>query len=572
SPRADDYTFLRRAFLDLIGRIPTVEEVRDFEEDRAADKRHRLIRRLLHETRYRPLNKGKPVNINGKSGAEARYLEFDYAGEFAEHYANVWTVWLMTRTGPELYRRQMRLWLTEEFRKNTPYRDLVVRILTATGKNNDNGAVNYTLAHLGTPNPEDVTASEGAYDAVPITSRTTRLFLGVQTQCTQCHDHPFNPDWQQKSFWGVNAFFRQVTRDPPPPRDNRAAEMVVEVRDDPTLNRTATVFYERRNGVVDSTEAQFLRDLGADPESGAPGKGVPVAARKSRRALLAEYVVTHDNFAKAYVNRVWGLLFGRGLNELPAVDDFGEHNPVVHPELLDGLARAFAEYNYDTKALLEWICNSDAYQLHYVALPGVNDKPEAAPYFARMGMKAMTPEQLFDSLQTALNAERDADREARAQLREAWMQKLVRNFGDDEGNEVNFNGTVIQALLMMNGPELNAELTRDSDRNPVKLAIAYGHRHGRSVAQKESITIDDLYLRALGRHVGTRPSPAFGSGRARSMSELDAIRNELEAAKKQALLTDRNAARDIASGAFHKAFFEDLFWALLNTNEFILNH
>lgn len=575
SPKADDLTFLRRVFLDLIGRIPTLEEVYDFEQDRGADKRARLVHRLLYESRYRPTYGGQPIITNGKRGAEAQYLEFDYTEEHAEHFANVWSVWLLTRTTPEVFRQQMHLWLTEQFQENIPYDQLVRELLTASGRSNDNGAVNFVVAHLGEMVNGDNRNQEGYYDAVPITSRVTRLFLGVQTQCTQCHDHPFNPDWEQDSFWGVNAFFRQVNRNPPVMNNNQDAVAVVELSDDPSVNRTATIFFERRSGVLDQAKARFLRDLTADPlDPTLPDKSVPLLSKKSRRELLADFVLEHDNFSKAYVNRLWGMLFGRGLNELPAVDDFGEHNPVVHEQLLDELALAFAQYDHDTKALLEWMCNSEAYQLDYVALKGVNDMVEAEPFFPRMKLKAMTPEQIFDSLMTAMGAYRDSDRQARQEARENWMSKLVQNFGDDEGNEASFNGTVIQALLMMNGPELNGELTRDADRHPVASAIDRGlNLRTNNLREKEQLMVDTLYVAALGRHVGTRPSYAFGTGRVRAQTELAMVLTELEEAKAIAL-SDPQQAQQIAQDpkGFYRDFFEDLYWALLNTNEFILNH
>src|SRR5262249_42109996 len=138
-------------------------------------------------------------------------------------WSTIWTYWLMTRTGDRLYKDQLHLWLEEEMFSQDimSVKDLATRLITATGKTNDNGAVNYILSQLGgstagtarnaRPTSELLT-KEGQFDMVPVTSRTVRLFLGYQIQCTQCHDHPFNADWKQKHFWGVNAFFRQTER------------------------------------------------------------------------------------------------------------------------------------------------------------------------------------------------------------------------------------------------------------------------------------------------------------------------------------------------------------------------
>ena len=129
-----------------------------------------------------------------------------------------------------------------------------------------------------------------------------------------------------------------------------------------------------------------------------------------------------------------------------------------------------------------------------------------------------------------------------------WMRKLVQNFGDDEGNEVTFNGTVVQALLMMNGRELNAEVQRPTTSTVDKAMTRNKTPKG---------VVDELFLAALGRHVRQDPRIPITDPKTkqtRYVSELDVITREM------------NSARD------PRAFFQDVFWALLNTNEFILNH
>src|SRR5918994_2200568 len=213
--RATDHEFLRRVFLDLIGRIATPEEVLDFEQDGAPNKRDRLVKRLLYEKEYEPKVRGAKVVTGKDDKGKPRYLTFDYTKEYAEHWANLWTVWLTSRTVDARYRDSMNLWLQEKVfdpDANMSYWEMVVQLLTATGKTNANGAVHFIVHHLGEANPREKRGELGPFDAVPITSRVTRLFLGLQTQCTQCHDHPFNSEWKQSHFWGVNVFFRQVRR------------------------------------------------------------------------------------------------------------------------------------------------------------------------------------------------------------------------------------------------------------------------------------------------------------------------------------------------------------------------
>ena len=278
-----------------------------------------------------------------------------------------------------------------------------------------------------------------------------------------------------------------------------------------------------------------------------------------------------DYLPRAYVSRIWGHFFGRGFTNPGPVDDFGEHNPITHPmlpneliaklmkvpgplsdalakevkkydddkdteRLLDYLAKEFKKYGNNPRELVRWICNSDAYNLSSVANK-TNEKADAEPFFSRMLLKTMSPEQLFESLMTATQAEQAETKDAKKKLREEWMNNLIVNFGDDEGNEVTFNGTVVQALILMNGKEINAAISHE-----VKGTVATVCRaHPRNQAR----TMDILYLAALNRPPTSREY-ALISQRSKIMGAGD-IKNPL-------------------------APWQDLFWALVNSNEFILNH
>jgi hypothetical protein len=508
SERANDYQFIRRASLDIIGRIAKPEEIKVFLRDPESSRRTQLIDRLLK------------------------------SDEYAKNWANIWTVWLLTRTGANdrtrgIYHEQMHKWLEEQFAKpGMSYKELVIELLTATGKTNENGAVNYILAHLGEPIPANSETDEGKFNMVPVTSRTTRLFLGLQTQCAQCHPHPFNKEWSQKHFWGVNAFFRQVDRKGNMAMRRQMEATVLELVDNPNLNRTGQVFYEQRNGVVLPSRAVFLDGSRlSSPEA-------------NRRQELARFVTGHKNFSRAFVNRMWAHFFGRGFTN--PIDDFGPENEPSHPELLDSLAAEFEHYGYDPRRLMRWICNSDAYNLSSVANK-TNDKSDAEPFFSRMLLKAMSPEQLFESLMTATQpdlpdsknpanqAVLKAIRDQRKKMAEAWTRALTSNFGDDEGNEVTFNGTIVQALMMMNGSEINNAIT-DLKAGTI-AAVAAKKGNPRAI-------MDSLYLAAL---------------------------NRLPTGKEAGKIIDIRRTAPIA----HKdelSFYQDLFWALLNSNEFMLNH
>ncbi|QDU22094.1 DUF1549 domain-containing protein [Urbifossiella limnaea] len=599
--KATDHEFCRRVFIDLIGRIPSIEEVVDFERDKSSDKRVKLVRRLMHDSDYQPKNlNGVPafseyLDGNGKKQKEA--LKFNYKQEYADHWAEIWTVWLMSRSGHQTYRDQMRVWLEEKFAKDTNHKEIVTRLLTATGQvggglpTTEKGwtfkesyAANFLVHHLGDPVKDDKDSGDvnekiedGAFDAVPITSRSTKLFLGLQTQCVQCHDHPFNKEWVQKDYWGVNAFFRQTVRSATPsgPPVGNNAKMAnatsVTLTDDPSLNPKMIVKYDKRNGARDGTFPVMLKDYDAALNGLKSTKmlaGTPEGG-KTRRAQLAEWMTTHDNFGKAYANRMWAHFFGRGLNKEPSADDFGSNNEIVHPELLQYLGDEFVKYGHNQKALMEWICTSDAYSLSHVAKKEYSDM-KYEPYFARMPLKAMSPEVLFESLMTATSPRKltPAAKNARMDARDAWMRKLVRQFGDDEGNELSFNGTIVQALLMMNGAELNNEIGTGRGAAQQNIVRDLLGKNGAAPVRM----YDDLFLLTLSRH----PTPA-------EVARLEEVR----AGKAAVSLGPPTAAPKgkgpapkgggpvaYASGAApgDENFYRDVLWALLNTNEFMINH
>jgi hypothetical protein len=508
---ADDYEFIRRASLDIIGRIATPEEIRAFKKDPPDTRRSKLINRLLE------------------------------SDEYPRHWASLWSNWLLGRSGVfgrGAYHEYLTTWLEDQFSQNKPYSSLVKSLLTATGENNDTekggAATNFILAHLGENVPPAHRGEEGQFQMVPLTSRITRLFLGTQVQCAQCHDHPFYSNLKQEHFWGVNAFLRQVVREGQPPQmgNRMMAFNKLTLRDNANLARSGLVYYEKRNGVILTARPEFLPN--GDEKHGAQ---LPADMQGvQRREKLAEFILDHPQFPKAIVNRMWGVFFGRGF--VNPIDDFNDQNQPSNPELLDEVAARFKHYNYDCKKLIRWICNSNPYNLSCVA-NRTNDKTEQEALFSRMIMKAMSPEQLFESLMVATKAEAAESKTGKKALKDRWLNTLINNFGDDEGNEVNFNGTVVQALMMMNGRDINDAIAR-KDKGAVALAIRN---------RTEKAAINELFLTALNR----LPTDKEAATIARQFRLRDPSLN----------LNDyRNPNRR----------YEDLFWALLNSNEFILNH
>ena len=487
SPIAPDAEFLRRAYLDLIGRIPSVDEASAFLASKDPQKRSKLIAELLEHPDY------------------------------PKHMATLWRVALIGRRRPDrqVDRAALETWLRRQFAENRPWNEVAYELVTARGSNKENGAVNYILAHLGDRD------RDGSFTAVNLTSTTTRVLLGQQIQCTQCHDHPAN-DWKQADFWGINAFFKGVRAEDIMRTGADGTEVYdhTEVTDEPT---DAYSTYERRNAMVGIAFPMYL-----------DGRKISQGTDVERRQALAKFLTEPENLqlARAYVNRVWGQLMGRGI--VHPVDDFGDHNPPSLPELLDDLAEAFRASGYDTKKLITWIANSRPYQLTSVVTKS-NEKDETL--FSHMLVKPMTPEQLFDSLLTATAAHKAGGDGEPDRRRSQWLDQFVFAFGNDEGDEGTFQGTIPQALLLMNselmaratGGEPGSFLARLRDR-------AMNWRGG----PPETYMVNMIYLAALSRY----PTPA----------EL------------------RRAQGFLASSPDTLGVMSDLFWALLNSNEFILNH
>jgi len=481
-PAADD-EFLRRAYLDLLGRIPNVQEARAFLQTREKDKRDKLVTYLLEHP------------------------------DFAKNFATQWSVLLIGRgnQGRTVDRASLTSWLRKQFAADRPWNEIVHELVSSTGSNKENGAVNYVLAHL-------------EFEAVPLTSRTTRLFLGQQIQCTQCHDHPSN-DWKQGDFWGINAFFKGMRIEEVRAADATGLERVdhTELRDEPTDEFAR---FDRRNGLVGVAFPRFL-----------DGRKISQGTDVIRRAELGKLISDPNNemLGKALVNRLWTHFLGRGF--VNPVDDFGPHNPPSHPELLAKLAEEFKQNGYDVKKLCRWIMASRAYQLSSSASAKPKGGDKGDGLFSQMQLKPMSPEQLFDSLLTATMAHRTGSADDGNKKRDAWMRQFLFAFANDEAEEsTSFQGTIPQALMMMNGELMGTALSGKPGSFLCEV-VAQAQRQGRS---PEAHMVDSLYLAALSRHPSVKEL-----GRARLY--LESFPDSLQV-------------------------LQDLFWALLNSNEFVLNH
>jgi hypothetical protein len=510
---ATDGEWCRRLYLDLLGRIPTVEELNAYLADKSRDRREKLVKRLLSA---------------------------EYAEDYARNWTTLWTNLLIGRSGGNddgerrlVNRAGLEEYLRQSLEQNKPYDQMVQELLTATGTNAPgrerfNGAVNFLTGKL-----QD--------DATQATAKTAQLFLGLQVQCTQCHDHPFN-EWKQNQFWELNAFFRQAR---PLRRYEGLRLAYVDLVDEDFPGQgerrpgEAPIFYELRSGKVAVAYPVFV-DGRAPSKPGSDGQPQPIQSGLlsdvNRRQELARFVVSSPEFARAMVNRMWGHFLGYGFTK--PVDDMGPHNAPVLPEVLDRLAEEFRMRSYDVKELIRPIVLSEAYSLSSSAgRKNAKDDPTLGekPLFSRFYLRQMRAEELYQSLLVATRADQTrGSKAAQERARREWLEQFVTAFGtDDAGEMTTFDGTIPQALMMMNG-ELMQQATSTDEGSFLRRVAA-------NDKLKNPAKIERLYLAAVAR----RPTKA-----------------ELQAANALLVARQGNAV----------AALQDMWWALLNSNEFILNH
>ncbi|RCS40681.1 DUF1553 domain-containing protein [Bremerella cremea] len=492
SPAATDNEFCRRTYLQLLGRIPTVEEIESYAKHRGKNKRTWLVDEILGNEKY----------------------QAEFASFWSARFANI----LVGRAGgmsddSPIDRAALENYLASAFQKNTPYNLVVKDLLTATGTTSPgsesfNPATNFLVSMI-----------DG--DAKLATAKTCSTFLGQQLQCAECHNHPTS-GWDQEQFWSMNAFFRQTKL----AKDRESGKLAIVDRDfvQNQASDAGEVYYEQPNGLVKVAYPAFV-----------DGTKIPASGKireVDRRHELAQLIVNSDDFPKATVNRMWQHFFGVGFTQ--PVDDMGPHNPASHPELLDNLAVHFAESGFDMKRLMRWIVLSEPYALSSRQIDAnLADDPDAGQQlFARYYARQMEAEQLFHSLQMlAKNPSRNNAIIASNDDRHTWLGQINQKMGDDEDNETSsLDGGVSQSLLMMNGGLMRQ--ATDAQAAVLKNVIAS------KMSPPEKV--EHLFLAALSR----RPTK----------KELNAIGEILKSRNNEAVA------------------LQDIWWALLNSNEFILDH
>jgi hypothetical protein len=480
APLTTDEQFIRRVSLDLTGKLPQPADISAFAADTDPAKRTKFIDKLL------------------ESDAFARH--------WARYWRDVISAKIVNRQGM-VAARAFEEWMTSELKKNAHWDQIVKSMLTAEGESRfdkplENGSVFFLLAFMG---------AEAANDRA---AETSRVFLGIQIQCAQCHDHPFD-QWKQVQFHELAGFFAR-TRERAVLEEQKvkgftlvsapAGEHQMAEKNDP--NKKATTY------------PKFL-------DGKAPGRNLN---DKERRAALAASVIDKKNywFAGAYVNRMWGELMGQSFYQ--PVDDMGPLKEAVFPEVLARLSAGFRATDYDIKEMYRTILNTRAYQRQI--RPG--ESAEEHLHFAAAYPKRLGADALWDSLVGALGpiggggplaGVRPMGPFGGAGGMEGQFKQLFAIDPSLKADEV--EGSIPQALMLMNNPAINQRMRGDG--NTMLARILKEH-------PKDAEALDALYVQVLAR----KPSSAERS----------------------------KCEKYIAKVGARREAFEDLLWAMINSTEF----
>lgn len=491
---ASDAEFLRRVYLDLTGTIPSADEARAFLKDPSSDRRARLIDRLLASEKY------------------PRQMQRVFDNLFMDR-----------RPDKHVKRGEWQEYLRKSFAENRPLDKLVAEILAADGSDPKSRApARFYLDRDGEPHQ--------------ITRDIGRLFLGMNVQCAQCHDHPLVASYRQEHYYGIYAFLNRSYLF----SDKKAKISVLAEKADGETS-FQSVFIPK----VTKSTGPHLPDGPAMPEPKLekgkeyvvlPAKDIRPVPRFSRRALLAEQITGNPRFRRTVANRLWSIMLGRGL--IHPVEYDHDANPPSHPELLKLLGDEMAAHKFDVKFLLREIALSKTYQRSSVSPKG--EEPSESS-FAMALLRALTPEQMAWSLMQGTGLT-DAERLAQGKKpsEPALHARLVGNegqfitlFGNSPGEPAtgDFQATLDQTLFLRNG-----DLVRSW------LAPRPGNLTHRLASIKEAGPLaEELYLSVLTR---------------------------LPTAEEQKEVADLLASRS----ADRAAALQDLAWALLASAEFRFNH
>jgi hypothetical protein len=558
APRVDDARFLRRAYLDIVGTVPPPAIVAEFVASTSPDKRAKLVDRLLASPAY------------------------------ALYWATEWEDILVGWSAREqvVDRGALRAWLEAAFVANMPWDKMVTGLMTATGQsghggkrlddapapigeNEDdapkeaadaqiNGAVNWFLKYRDTPQD--------------LAGNASRLFLGVQIQCAQCHDHK-TEKWKQTDFQRFAACFARTRTEvlDQGKKMGRKRALVVELgKPLPRFakNPELAPFANAEPTTLDG------KDVGATPDT---------------RAAVATWMTSKTNpwFAKAIVNRMWGHFLGRGF--VDPVDDIRDSNPATMPALFAALADDFTQHGDDLKQLIRTITATEAYQL--APLPrapvGLSARASDGEYaWSHFRMTPLGPNVLLRSILEVTSLESVLARNAKAANLERIRFQLYQRYNflfdvDEDQEATDFEGTVAQALALLNGELVGGgtsglpggaldTILREPGTDKDKVTALYV----RTITRAPSAEELDYWTRYVAepRAVEAAPQPPPP---APLPPPSKATKKNGKAGNKPAGpdALARLEARDLnAHPDSRRQAYADLFWALLNSSEFAFNH
>ncbi len=463
-----DEEFVRRASIDITGLLPTEEETAAFVADTAPDKRSKWIDALLERK------------------------------EFSEIWAMKWSELLMVKSTNQVSYKAAYLyynWLTNKIASNTPIDQIVRELLTATGGTFQNPATNFYQVEL---------------DRLKLSENVAQAFMGIRTQCAQCHNHPFDR-WTMDEYYGFAAFFSQIGRK----QSEDYRQLLVFNSGGGEVNHPLT---------KKPVKPKFL------------GGDVPDVAGKDRREVLANWLTSPENpfFATSIANRIWAHFSGVGI--VDPVDDFRASNPASNPELLEALSTKLVEYKFDTKQLVRDICNSQTYQRSCTPVPG---NEQDLRNYSHATVRRIPAENLLDCISQATNTKdkfRGLPSGARAvQIADgATSNYFLTAFGRSQrttvcADEATTDPSLSQALHLLNGNATGGKVNQGG------LLKAW-----KEEGLKAEEVVERIYLRCFSR------KPTEGE-------MVDLMKSIQESP---------NEAQGL----------QDIFWAVLNSREFIFNH
>ncbi len=467
APLADDCTLVRRTTLDVAGRIPTVAEVQSYANSTEADKRAKLVERLMASP------------------------------DFALHFRNELDTLLMG--GQRGSNNEWREYLLKSVRNGRSWDQMFRDMLIGS---EDDAEIKPALTFL----------KSRVRELDELTNETTTIFFGVNVSCAKCHDHPLVSDWKQDHYFGMTSFFQRTYQTK---KNGLAEKFSGEVKFKTTKGEDKVAKFMFLTGatidepVVEvSADIRKQRDEEVKKQTQDDKAGPPPRPDFSPRTKLVELAMQPDNekmLARNIVNRVWAMYLGRGL--VHPLDQMHSANPASHPDLLEWLTRDLIAHKYELRRLVKGIVLSETYARS--SQWDASTEPPAPDHFAVALVRPLSPRQYALSLQVATESSENlaaqmADAEKWLKRREELDRQVEGVANQFELPGENFQVGVDEALLFANSPQFTDNYLRDgNDRligvlkqqtdRPARIASAYWATLSRAPSPEETAACE-LYL------------------------------------------------------------------------------